>query len=78
MFPTLPTPSKSTRQRRGATMGLAALAAIGIFGGGLAIGGSDSCGLRGIFGNCQEQSKANSEIVRRLADFQNSLTDYVT
>ena len=49
MFPTLPTPSKSTRQRRGATMDLAALAAIGLFGGGLAVGGSDLCGLRGIF-----------------------------
>ena len=34
--------------------------------------------MRGIFGNCQDQSKANAENNRRLADFQNSLTDYVT
>ena len=30
------------------------------------------------FGNCQDQSKANAEVVRRLADFLNSHTDYVT
>ena len=34
--------------------------------------------LSGIFGNCQDQSKANAENIRRLSDFQNSLTDYVT
>ena len=80
MFLKPPQPTKSTRQRRGAgaSVGLAALAAVGLFGGGLAVGSSDSCGLRGIFGNCQDQSKANAEIIRRLADFQNSLTDYVT
>ena len=51
-----PKPPKSTRQRRGATMGLVALSAVGILGGGLFVGGFDSCGLRGIFGNCQDQS----------------------
>ena len=80
MFVKPPQPTKSTSQRRGAGagVGLAALAVVGLFGGGLAIGGSDSCGLRGIFGNCQGQSKANAENIRRLADFQNSLTEYVT
>ena len=39
MFLTPPKLSKSTRQRCGATMGLAALAAVGLFGGGLAVGG---------------------------------------
>ena len=75
-----PQPTKSTRQRRGtgAGVGLAALAAVGLFGGGLAVGGSDSCGLRGIFENCQDQSKANAENIRCLGDFLNSLTDYVT
>ena len=52
---TPPQPPKSTRHRRGASMGLAALAAVGLFGGGLAVGGSDSCRLRGGFGNCQDQ-----------------------
>ena len=80
MFLKPPQPSKSTRQRRsaGAGVGLAALAAVGLFGGGIAVGSSDSCGLRGIFGNCQDQSKANAENFRRLSDFQNSLTGYVT
>ena len=79
MFLEPPQPTKSTCQRRGAGagVGLAALAAVGLFGGGLAVGSSDSSGLRGIFGNCQDQSKANAENIR-LADFQNSLTDYVT
>ena len=80
MFLKPPQPKKSTRQRRGAGagVGLAAFAAVGLFGGGLAVGSSDSCGLRGIFGNCQDQSKANAENIRRLADFQSSLTNYVT
>ena len=80
MFSKPPQPTTSTRQRRGAVAGvdLAVLAADGLFSGGLVIGGSDSCGLRGIFGNCQDQSKINAENIRRLDDFQNSLTDYVT
>ena len=80
MFLKPPQPTKSSRQRRGAGagVGLAALAAVGVFGGGLAVGSSDSCGLRGIFGNCQDQSKANAENIRHPADFQNSLTNYVT
>ena len=80
MFLKPPQPSKSTRQRRdaGAGVGLAALAAVGLFGGGLAVRSSYSCGSRGIFGNCQDQSKANAENIRRLADFQNALTEYVT
>ena len=53
MFLKPPQPTKSIRQRRGAGagVGVAALAAAGLFVGGLAVGGSDSCGLRGIFGN---------------------------
>ena len=80
MFVTLTQPPKSTGQRHGPGAGvdLAALAAVGLFGGGLAVGGSASCRLRSIFGHCQDQSKANAENVRRLADFQNSPTDYVT
>ena len=71
-------PTNSARQRRAAGVGLAALAAVGLLGEGLAVGGSDSCGLRVIFGNCPDQSKANAENIRRLADFQSSLNDYVT
>ena len=78
MFLTPPKPPNSTRYHRRASIGYAALAAVGLFGGRLTVGGSDSCGLRGIFGNCQDQPKANAENVRRPAGFQNSLTDYVT
>ena len=78
MFLSPPTPTEPNRQRRGSHVGLAALAAVGLFGGGLAVGASDSCGLRGIFGSCHDQSKANAENIRRLADFQDTLTDYVT
>ena len=74
---TPPKRPKPTRQRRGAIMRLAALDAVGLFGGGLAIACADSCAVRVIFGICQDQSKANAENVRRLADSQYSLTDYV-
>ena len=51
MFLKLHQPTKSTRQRRGAGagVGLAALAAVGLFGGGSAVGDSASYGLRGVF-----------------------------
>ena len=45
MFLAPPKPSEPTRQRRGAGVGVAALAAVGLFGGGLALGSSDGCGL---------------------------------
>ena len=73
-----PQPAKTFRHRRGASVRIAALAPVGLFGVGLAVGISDLCSLRGIFGNCRDQSKANVENVRRLADFQNSFTDQVT
>ena len=80
MFLEPPQPAKSTRQRRGAGagVGLAALAAVGLFGGGLTVGSFDSYGLRGIFGNCRDQPKANAENIHCLADFQNSVPDYLT
>ena len=80
MFLKQPQPTKSTRQRRGAGagVGLAALATVGLPGGGLYVGGSASCGLKGIFGNCQEKSKTNAGNGRCFADFQNSRSDYVT
>ena len=30
------------------------------------------------FGNCPDQSTENGKNIRRLADFQNSLSDYIT
>ena len=59
-------------------MDFAALAAVGLFGGGLAVGGSNACGLQGPFGSCHDQSKANAKNEHRLADFQNAPTVHVT
>ena len=72
MFLKPPQPTKSTRQRRGAGagVGLAALAAVGLFGGGLAVGSSDSCGLRGIFGNAKTNQKEMLKISADLLIFR--------
>ena len=63
-------------------VGFADLAAVGVFVCGLAVSGSDSCDLRRIFGNCQDQSQTDAKKARRFADFQNffpdSFTDLVT
>ena len=77
MFLSPPKP-EATRQRRGAAVGMAALAAVGLLGSGVAVGNSDSCGLRGIFGGCYEQTRAKAESVRTIIEFQDVLTDFVT
>ena len=59
-------------------MGFAALAAVGIFAEGLAVGTSDSCCLRGIVEICQGQFKAVGENVHCSADFQDTLRNSVT
>ena len=76
IFLSPPKPPKSTSQGGGSSVGLAALAAVALFVGGLAVGDSDSCRSLVIFASCQDQSKANAENVRRFADFQKSLCDY--
>ena len=78
LFLSPPQQQWNTRHRRGSQVGLAALAAVGLFGGGVALGSSDSCGLQGIFGSCQDDAKANAENTRKLSDFQDVLTQYVT
>ena len=57
-FLSLPSPQRASRQKRGASAGAVALAAVGLFGGGVALGSSGSCGLHGIFGTneCREYS----------------------
>ena len=50
-------------QRRGAGISLATIAALGLFGGGAAIGSCNFCGLRGIFGGWQDEAKANAESI---------------
>ena len=56
-----PPPQRPSREKRGASTGAVALAAVGLFGGGVALSSSGSCGLQGIFGTCQDQSKANAD-----------------
>ena len=52
----------------------AALAGIGLFGSGIAMGGSE-CGLSGIFGLCQENGRKNAENIDRLDEYASLLTD---
>ena len=70
--------SQATRHGRGAVVGLAAHAAMGVLGGDVALGISDTCGLRGIFGGCLDDAQANAANVRRLSDYQDILTQFVT
>ena len=72
---TRPQPPESFRKSRSASVGFPSFAAVGFFGGGLAVGGSNSRALYGDFGNCQNQSKANAENVHRLAHFQDFFTE---
>ena len=65
MFLSPPQQAQSTRHRRGSHVGLIALVAVGLFGGGVAICSSDSFGLQGIFGSCQDDAKANAENIRK-------------
>ena len=52
-----PSPQRPSRQKRGASAGAVALAAVGLFGGGVALGSSGSCGLQGIFGTSRTSPK---------------------
>ena len=78
MFLRPPSEQQPTRTRRGASVGLAALAAVGLFGGGIAMGSSGSYGFRGIFGGCHDQAQANAANIRSLSDYQDVLTQFVT
>ena len=62
----------STRKRRNA------LAAIGLFGSGVLLGGQGGCGLLGIFGTCQDKSKANAENITRVADYTEQVATFVS
>ena len=44
---------------RAAPLAIMALAAVGLFGSGIALG-SGSCGLRGIFGSCHDRARENA------------------
>ena len=64
------------RQPRAAPLAMMALASVGLFGSGIALG-SGECGLRGLFGSCHDRSKANAANIEKLAEFTESLTQDV-
>ena len=49
------------RQKRAPALAIAALASVGLFGGGILLGKTADCELRGIFGACNDKSKENAE-----------------
>ena len=64
------------RKPRAAPLAITALASVGLFGSGIALG-SGSCGLRGIFGSCHDRAKQNANNIEKLAEFTESLTQDV-
>ena len=53
-----------------------ALASVGLSASGIALGAGD-CGLRGIFGSCQERAKQNAANIEQIATFTESLAEDV-
>ena len=67
------TAQNRNRKPRAAPLAMMALASVGLFGSGIALG-SGSCGLRGIFGSCHDRAKQNAKNIEELAEFTESLT----
>ena len=65
------------REKRGAHIGALAMAGIGLFGSGVAIGGSGGCGLSGVFGTCQDQAQTNAANIETLGTLTTALTSFV-
>ena len=60
------------RKPRAAPLAMMALASVGLFGSGIALG-IGSCGLGGIFGSCHDRAKQNAKNIEKLAKFTESL-----
>ena len=67
-------PNEPNRHRRVSNVGLAACAAVKLLGERLAVGGAHKCNSNVIFGYRQGESMADAEIIRNLAEFQDSQT----
>ena len=61
------------RQKRAPTLAFAALASVGLFGGGIILGKTADCELREIFRSCNGKSKENAENFVRLSDFTSQI-----
>ena len=64
------------RKPRAAPLAIMALASVGLFGSGIALG-SGSCGLGGIFGSFHDRAKQIAQIIEKLAEFTETLTQDV-
>ena len=64
------------RKPRAAPLAIMALASVGLFGSGIALG-SGSCGIGGIFGSCHDRAKQNAKNIEKLAEFTERLTQDV-
>ena len=64
-------------QKRAPALAIAALVSVGLFGGGILLGKTADCGLRGIFGSCNDKSKENGENIVRLSDFASQIAENV-
>ena len=67
---------RKTRVKRGASVAAAVMAGIGLFGGGVLLGGGH-CGLTGRFGLCQKHGRENAGNADRFNQYASVLRDYV-
>ena len=65
------------RQKQARAFAVAALVSVGLFGGGILLGKTAYCGLRGTFGSCNDKSKENAENTVRLSDFASQIAENV-
>ena len=65
---------RKTRVKRGAPVAAAVMAGIGLFGGGVLLGGRH-CGLTGRFGLCQNHGRENAANIDRLNQYASVLTN---
>ena len=69
--------TSNLRQKRAPALAIAALASVGLFEGGILLGKTADCGLRGIFWSCNDKSKENAENIVRLSDFASQIAENV-
>ena len=74
----LQTDISNGRSRRASHVGLLAMAGIGLFGSGIAMGSSGGCGLAGVFGTCQDQASTNAANIEHLRTLTSVLTSFVS
>ena len=65
---------QNPRKRRLAATAVA-VGAASVFGGGIAVGGSIVCALKGVFGSCNGQSKKNTRAIKELPKATNYFRD---